>query len=261
MRINQATGILASARISKSRIQELPVDTRPGDEGEAYEVQANLVQRLVDHFQGEPIGYKIACTNALAQRQLGVSGPFYGRLLSSFCYDSPVRLDATRFDMRLIEAEFAFRLAHDLPPAAGRRTREEIADAIEGVLPGIEIVDSRYHSWTTVGVLSLIADNACNAGWVRGNLIRDWRACDLAAQAVRLSVNGNLKQQGSGEAVLGHPLNALQWLVETLQARGIGLKAGQYITTGVTTGVYEALPGDRVTADFGPVGSVEVVFE
>jgi 2-keto-4-pentenoate hydratase len=67
-------------------------------------------------------------------------------------------------------------------------------------------------------------------------------------------------REGRGANVLGHPLNALEWLVHSLSARGLGLKAGQYVTTGVTTEVYMAERGDRITADFGPVGSVDLNF-
>jgi 2-keto-4-pentenoate hydratase len=256
-----AAQILIEARISKFRIPELPVSARPTVEVDAYGAQRNLVERLLRHYGGEVIGYKIACTNALAQRQLSVTGPFYGHLLSPFCYNSPAQLDSAQFDMRLIEAEFAFRIGRDLPPVDSPRSREEIADAIDGLLPGIELVDSRYDSWTTVGVLSLISDNACNAGWVRGTLIQDWKRFYLASQAVRLYVNDQLKQEGNGAAVLGHPLNALQWLVEKLNSHGLGLKAGQFVTTGVTTGVYEAVQGDSIRADFGDVGQVEVRFK
>jgi 2-keto-4-pentenoate hydratase len=32
------------------------------------------------------------------------------------------------------------------------------------------------------------------------------------------------------------------------------------VTTGVTTDIYDAQPGDALAADFGPVGSVSVTF-
>ena len=67
--------------------------------------------------------------------------------------------------------------------------------------------------------------------------------------------------KGSGAAVLGHPLNALEWLVNKLASHGRGLKAGEYITTGVTTDTYMASAGDLVRADFGPVGAVELTFK
>ena len=262
--MTSASELLAQARINHKRLPELPVAIRPKTPGEAYGVQDALVDQWLAHYGGGVIGYKVACTNVTAQRQLNVDAPFCGRLLSAFFFESssgnPARVDASKFFMRVVEAEFAFEMAHDLPPAATPRSRQEIAAVVKGVLPGIEIVDSRFDDWTTIGAPSLIADNACNAAWVKGRLLTDWQSIDLAAQAVRVTVNGKVLREGAGSNVLGHPLNALEWLVNSLSARGLGLKAGQFVTTGVTTEVYMAERGDRITADFGPVGSVDLEF-
>ncbi|HEV8412958.1 MAG TPA: fumarylacetoacetate hydrolase family protein [Bryobacteraceae bacterium] len=262
--MTSASELLAQARINHQRLTELPAAIRPATPGEAYAVQDSLIDHLIAHYGGSVMGYKVACTNVTAQRQLNVDAPFCGRLLSAFffesLFESPARVDASKFFMRVVEAEFAFEMARDLPPAATPRSRQEIAAAVKGVLPGIEIVDSRFDDWTTIGAPSLIADNACNAAWVKGSVMTDWQKIDLAAQAVRLTVNGKLLREGTGSNVLGHPLNALEWLVNNLSARGLGLKAGQYVTTGVTTEVYMAERGDRITADFGPVGSVQLEF-
>ena len=245
--------LLLNAYVQRARLVELPAAARSGTPQEAYRCQALFVEQL-----GRTIGYKIACTNAIAQRFLSMPEPFYGRLLSASTFDSPARLPAGDFFMCIIESEFAFRFARDLPPAPRPLDRDQIADALAGVLPGIEVVDSRFHSWTTVGAPSLIADNACHGAWVKGALITNWRHLDLATQAVELRVNGNVARCGSGSAVLGHPLNALQWLVHRLHAQGIGLQAGDYVTTGVTTDIYDAQPGDHLIADFGPVGSIDL---
>jgi 2-keto-4-pentenoate hydratase len=249
---------LADARIVRKRIAALPDALKSPDE--AYACQDELIAHYLDHYGGTLIGYKIACTNVTAQQQLHVNGPFRGHLLSRFCYASPAHLDTDDFFMRVVEAEFGFRMARDLPPGSKLRTRDEIVDAIEGVIPCIEIVDSRFDEWTTIGASSLIADNACNAAWIRGPLLADWRDLDLAAQAVRVTVNGRLEREGAGHNVLGHPLNAMEWLVNSLASRGVGLEAGQYITTGVTTVVYMGERGDSITADFGPVGQASVSF-
>jgi len=246
---------LLNAYVQRARLTELPLGARPATPQEGYQCQALFVERL-----GRTIGYKIACTNAIAQRFLSMPEPFYGRLLAASTFDNPARLAAGDFFMRIIESEFAFQFARDLPPAARPVDREQIADTLAGVLPGIEIVDSRFTSWTTVGAPSLIADNACHGAWVKGALLTEWRHLDLAAQAVELSVNGSVVQRGSGSAVLGHPLNALEWLVHRLHAQGLGLKAGDYVTTGVTTDIYDARAGDHLVADFGAVGSVELQF-
>jgi 2-keto-4-pentenoate hydratase len=255
-----AAGLLAQARTKMQRLTALPESVRPNTIEDGYRVQFELISKLGAHFGGGVAGYKIACTNETAQRQLHVDHPFFGHLLAATTYESGARLDAAPFFMRVMEAEFAFLIGEDLPPVAGPRTRDEVAGAVAGVLPGIEIVDSRFESWTTVGTPSLIADNACHAAWVRGALVRDWRDIDLAAQPVQLVINGAIKDTGSGAAVLGHPLNALLWLANTLNERGLGLQAGQYVTTGVTTDMYLAGPGDHVQADFGRVGKVEVSF-
>lgn len=256
-----AARLLADARIHHRRLACLPDGVRPTNVEEAYRCQESLIDLLLAHYGGGAIGYKIACTNVTAQRQLNVDGPFYGRLLSAFLHESGARLAARDFFMRVVEAEFAFRMGRDLPPQSAPRSREDVAAAVSAVLPGIEIVDSRFDDWTSIGAPSLTADNACNAAWVKGQALEDWRGIDLAAAAVRLTVNGNFLREGSGAAVLGHPLNALHWLANTLSMRGIGLQAGQYITTGVTMEVYMAEPGDSIVADFGPVGRVEAAFE
>ena len=154
---------MAEARFQHRRLSELPLEARPRTEDEAYACQDALVACLKEHYGGETIGYKIACTNPIAQELLHMKEPFRGRMLSSFCFESPASLEADHFFMRVIEAEFAFRMAHDLAPASRPVPAEGIAAAVEGVLAGIEIVDSRFDDWTTVGAESLIADNACHA--------------------------------------------------------------------------------------------------
>jgi 2-keto-4-pentenoate hydratase len=219
-----------------------------------------LAARLIERYGGRVIGYKIACTNKIAQELLH-SGPFHGKLFSSFFSESPARIKADGFFMRVIEAEFAFRLARDLAPRCEPFSREEVAKAVEGVLPGIEIVDSRFHDWTEVGTESLIADNACHGAWVKGTLLTNWRDFDLTSQEVRLAVNGEVIEMGSGAAVMGHPLNALHWLANSLRERGEALRAEHYITTGVTTNIYMGQLGDQIRADFGQIGTVELTFE
>ena len=258
--IQAGAGLLAEARFNLRRIAELPVGARPASPEEAYACQDVLADRLIERYGGRVIGYKIACTNKIAQELLR-TGPFHGKLFSSFFSESPARIKADGFFMRVIEAEFAFRMARELAPRTEPFSREELEGAVEGVLPGIEIVDSRFDDWTTVGSESLIADNACHGAWVKGAMVTNWRDSDLAAQTVQVAVNGKVVETGSGAAVMGHPLNALHWLANSLRERGEVLKAGHYVTTGVTTDIYMAQPGDQIRADFGQIGTVELTFE
>jgi 2-keto-4-pentenoate hydratase len=258
--IRTAARLLLEARLKNHRLAELPSDARPKTPEEAYACQDALAARIIECYGGTIAGHKIACTNQIAQELLR-SGPFHGKLFTSFLTESPARIKANDFFMRVIEAEFAFRMTRDVGPRKEPFTRDEVVDSVEGVLPAIEIVDSRFQDWITAGAESLIADNACHGAWVKGRLVRDWRGIDLAAQEVRLWVNGNVIQTGSGAAVMGDPLNALLWLVEALRARGDGLKAGEYLTTGVTTNIYMGQRGDQIRAEFGQIGTAELTFE
>jgi 2-keto-4-pentenoate hydratase len=148
----------------------------------------------------------------------------------------------------------------DVPASSVPYTWQTIAPFVAAVIPAIEVVDHRYTDWTAVGAPSLIADNAIHGAWIEGEPARDWKTADLGTHATSLIVNGETVRTGSGAAVLGHPMNVVAWLANELARRGTGLRKGDKITTGTTTAVYFANPGDRITADFGAFGRAEVSF-
>lgn len=253
-----SASVLTIARFEKSRIPALPEP--PAGVPEAYQQQAAVVDSWLARLGGTLAGYKIACTNAIAQQYLGTDGPFYGRLFSATVYDSPAVLDPSPFFMRVIEPEFGFTMAADLPPRATPYSRDEVSAAVGALVPAIEIVDSRYEDWTKAGVKALIVDNACHGAWVKGRAVSDWRGIDLATAPVRLLLNGAEMASGTGAAVLGHPLNALTWLANRLNEHGRGLRAGDSISTGVCTDICFAQPGDSIVVAYEGLGEVRVSF-
>ena len=235
---------------------DLPEGLRPANLAEAYAIQSQVVAGL--RF-GAPIGYKCACTSPIAQQALAIDRPVFGRLLEvSTSVDGSI-LDSSKFVHRVIEAEFGFRVGDDVEPIEGGHTAETIADFIDAVIPAIEIVDYRYESWA-VGALQVASDNAIHGWWVPGEPLTDWRHLDLGSAPVTVERNGQVETTGSGANVLGHPLNVMAWLADELPAYGLGLRAGDFVTTGVTTDVFEAGPGDRIVAHFDDIGSVSVAF-
>lgn len=258
----EAAGLLLRARTERRRIPApLPPGLAPETTAEAYAIQDASIPAILSYRGGgRVIGRKIGCTSRSAQEQLGVSGPFHGRLLSPYVFESPARVQADLFFMRVMEPEFAFRLARDLPADGAPYDAASVRPAIAAVLPALEIVDSRWTDWTTCGALHLIADNGSNGGWVCGPETTDLSSIDFTSHATAISVNGELKQRGSAANVLGSPLNALAWLANELAAAGQPLRAGEYVSTGTTTIVVPVEAGDRVTADFGALGRVEVAF-
>ena len=69
-----------------------------------------------------------------------------------------------------------------------------------------------------------------------------------------------LQREGIGANVLGDPRLALTWLANELSRTGVGMKAGQMVSTGTLTGMLAPKPGETYVADFGPFGGVTVAF-
>jgi 2-keto-4-pentenoate hydratase len=255
-----AADFLFELRQTRRRVPALPADIAPRSLAEGYAVQERLVRRLCDHFGSRPLGYKIACTSELAQRALGVDGPFFGVLLSHSTHPSGATLSGTDFTVRCAEAEFAFEMGADVPSGPAY-TPESIREFIGAALPSIEIVDHRYHDWKTVGAPSLLADNAIHGAWVAGEPYPDGRGIDYPTHPTALTINEGRTLTGSGAAVLGNPLTVVAWLATELPRFGRRLRRGDRVTTGITTDIYLAEPGDRLAADFGPLGRASLEFD
>lgn len=242
------------------RIQvNLDARHRPTDLREAYAVQAMVVEGILS--DGElPIGYKVACTSEIAQAALRIDRPVFGRLLPNTTSASGAVLSAGRFVHRVVEAEFAFRLGSDVAPRAGGHTHESISEHIDAAIPAIEIVDHRFESWA-IGALPVTADNAIHGWWIHGEPVEAWRDVDLGRSQVLVRCNGETITTGTGAAALGHPLTVMAWLADEVPKFGLALSAGDVVTTGVTTDVFEAAAGDHLRAEFAGLGLVELGFE
>ena len=250
----KAAAYLYAALRQRKALEALPPACRPDSVTGAYDIQNRFVELI-----GSPVGYKIAFTNREIQQRLGVSEPAAGRLIEGRVFDSPASVDVSRLFRIGIESEFAFRIARDLPGIQAPFARDEVVAAVDALVPAIEIVDTRFVDWANCGALQAIADNVFGSHWIGGTPIADWRDLDLAAAEVVAIVNGEEAARGTGANVLDHPLDALTWLANDLASRGLGLQAGQVVTTGSCTDIVMARIGDTVTADFGNLGQVSVV--
>ena len=237
------------------RMAALPEEVRPRTRAEAYAVQAELAGRSPH----PPFGWKIAATSVAGQRHINVAGPLAGRLFRERAFESGDEVPFGANAMRVAEAEFAFRMAVDLPPRSDTYTVEEVLAAVATLHPAIEIPDSRYDDFTLVGALQLIADNACAHYFALGPATAaDWRRMDLTEHAVTATIADRDTRTGTGGLVLGDPRIALTWLANELSGLGVTLRAGEVVTTGTCLVPPPIAPGDRIRADFGALGDVEI---
>ena len=256
----EAAELLWHHRCAGSTISGLPEALRPKDTAAGHAIQAEWPT-----VSGQAVvGWKIAATSAAGQAHINVRGPLPGRILTRFVFAVGDAMSLAGNRMRVVEPEFAFRLGFDLAPLATPRARQEVLAAVASLHPAFEVPDSRYTDFARAGEAQLLADNACCGNFVFGAAVPDgWRGMDLRCACVHASVTdaaGSLRytRDGDGRAALGDPRAALTWLVNELSARGILLTAGQYVSTGTCMVPLEVSPGDRVSADYGMLGKIDL---
>ncbi|HEX2760210.1 MAG TPA: fumarylacetoacetate hydrolase family protein [Rhizomicrobium sp.] len=237
-----------------TRVDALPQPFLPRDRAEAYEVQA-----CIEAYTKVPLyGWKIAATSVAGQKHIGVDGPLAGRILAERVIENGGSCALGTNLMKVAEMEFAFRMARDLPPRAEHYSQEEVLSHVGSLHPAIEIPDSRYNHFESVGLASLVADNACAHRFLLGEAVADWRGLDLAKHQVRAYRNGALAEEGVGSNVLGDPRFALTWLVNELSRHGVTLKAGEVVTTGTCVKPVVIEANQRIEGDFGSCGRVAI---
>ncbi len=229
------------------RLAALPDPPRDPAEGMA-------AQDALRSLAGPSYGWKIAATNVAGQAHIRVDQPLPGPLFTRFRHDPGDVLSFAGMHMRVVEAEFAFRLGADVAPGG------DPLDAVSALHLAVEVPDSRFARFELVGRDALLADAACAGRFLLGPEVPGWRELDLSTAGTGLWINGVEAARGSGGAVLGDPRTALAWLATELPRHGHQLRAGDVVTTGTTTQPPTVGPGDAVRAVFDGLGKVDLSF-
>jgi 2-keto-4-pentenoate hydratase len=213
---------------------------------QSYAIQLGLIERR--RAAGErQIGWKVGLTAPAIQQQFGFHEPVFGCVLDSKPSGhvfAPADLIAPGF-----ENELCMRLRVDL---SGTVSLDEARAAIDAVYPSLEIIETRGPF--TEQIALALADNAQQKTVILGSPMA--LPADLAAIEARVSVNGQQVAVGTGDAVLGNPLNSIVWLAGKLGTYGRGLKAGEIVMTGSFTRQFPIAPGNEIETVFSGLGAV-----
>lgn len=170
---------------------------------------------------------------------------------------SPASVTGKKMRMIGVEAEVAFRLAKDLPPRSRPYSDRSVAAAVGEVVVTIELCDTRLADWKETSGLWKLADFQNNSALVVGSGTRDWQKIDFLQQEMEFRIGARIAR-AKGAHSFGNPFRLLPWLVRHAAKRGLGLHAGDVITTGAWTGLEIASLGDEVTARFPGIGEATV---
>ena len=256
-KIQQYGDALYQALVERKAIDPLTTTEPDITIQDAYRIQLCMIERRLQDGTEQVIGKKIGVTSRAVMDMLKVDQPDFGHLTSSMVFGDGAAIPADTLIAPKAEGEIAFVLKHDL--CGPGITNADVLRATEYVLPCFEIVDSRIRDWK-IRIQDTVADNASSGVFVLGDAAADPRKIDLSLVGMTLEKNGDVVATGAGAAALGHPLNAVAWLANTLGELGMSLRAGEVILSGSLAAMVPAQAGDNLRVSLGGIGSVGVRF-
>ncbi|MBZ0225055.1 MAG: 2-oxo-3-hexenedioate decarboxylase [Comamonas sp.] len=202
-------------------------------------------------------GYKAGLTSHAKMKQMGVTDPVFGFLVDEFTVPDGGEVKVSELIHPKVEPEICFVTRTELT-GPGCSIAHVLA-ASDVVLPGIEVIDSRYRDFK-FDLKSVVADNTSAARFAVGGHAVDARGVDLRTTGIVLEKNGVPVALGAGAAVLGHPAAAVAMLVNHLGRRGKSLPAGSLVLSGGATEAVAVKAGDHVCLRMQGMGSVSMHF-
>ncbi|WP_456410144.1 2-keto-4-pentenoate hydratase [Oceanithermus sp.] len=201
------------------------------DEGLSF--QAAFVQGL-EPIMGQPVGYKVGLTSKPVQQKFGVDQPLRGVLLERMLLPSGATVPAKFGAVPIVEGDLLVRVKDEGINQA--RTPEEVLAHLDAVIPFIELPDLVLKKGEPLNGATITAINVGARLGVMGRPIPVENTPEFAealgSMQVYVMQDGRLVLKAPGSAILGHPLNAVVWLVQDLAREGKGLKAGDLVSLG-----------------------------
>lgn len=251
--IARAANLLVAAWRENFQLAQLPADCRPEGRADAYAIQDAMARELGFGVAGWKLGMSAPAT----MNAFGVDAPVPGRIFREFVHENGATIPAGHYALPKVEPEFAVRLAKPLPPRDGAYTYADIQDATEAVVLGLEIANGRIAGPSP---MSMIADDGGFSAYVVGPAIVNWREVDFRTLDVNLLIDGTVVAEGlTGDGRID-PIDVTLWTANDLSKRGIGLAAGDLISTGSATAPTPMAVGSTAVGRFEGLGEVSVTF-
>lgn len=221
----------------------------PPDRPAAYAVQDATLAAL-----GPVRGWKVGAKN-LAMEPTAAPLPAAG-LLATGC-----SLQGPAWQVRGIELEVAVRLGRDLAPSDAHLGAHELQQAIDAVLPVIEVVETRLADWRQADPLAQLADLQSHGALVLGAPVAPTaERLDLRLAQIELLFDSQAVASARGAHPAPDLWRLLGWLAWHAVQRGLPLRAGDIVTTGSCSGMLFAGEGCHVLGAVHGLGRVELRF-
>lgn len=240
---NAARGWIAGQRLPDPLVRNMQ-DARCAYDSFRAVLQAEL---------GPPVGVKVGFTSPEVQRRFGVREPVAGALFEPMLVADGSRLSLKGSREPYYEADLVVTVGSAAIMQA--RTRQEVVAALKDVRPFIELPDIALPRGVPPTGPLMAAYGVTPWRGVLGKPVPIGDLADperaLAAMTVALRVDGQTISQSRGEALLGHPLDVVLWLV----AQGnYQLQPGSIVSLGSFGTFGPAMPGRRIEVEYNLAG-------
>jgi 2-keto-4-pentenoate hydratase len=158
-----------------------------------------------------------------------------------------------------VEAEFIVQLGAHAAAGKTNWTAAEARDLVAALHVGIETAGSPLASINELGPLVVVSDFGNNAGLIVGPEIPDWASIPPEQLASETFVGDRSVGKGTAASVPGGPMAGLAFALNRCARRGLPLTAGQWVSTGATTGIHDIRIGERARAVFAGVAEIQCV--
>lgn len=224
-------------------------------------VQDALVKALVRQA-GKPVGYKVGLTSKAAQDLFKVDSPVAGVLLTDMIKPAGATVPATFGARPVYEPDLLVRVKDAGINQA--RTPLEVARHLSEVIPFIELPDLMIAKGEAMTMPVLMAINVGARAGVAGRPVKVQATQAFvdslqAMTVVTTDETGKELTRAPGNAILGHPLNAVSWLSKTLAANGKALKTGDLISLGSFSQPQSPATGHIITVRYDGLAGAEPV--
>jgi len=235
----EVTRLMASLQVRRQ------VDTPEGLSAADAACTRAKFNASLEAAHGRPVGYKAGLTNPAVQKRFQATAPVWGALYAPMLLKDGAIVDPAFGARPLFEADLLVRVSNARINQA--RSVEDVLQSIDQVIPFIELPDLMVDTLAKINGHVLAAVNVGARYGVVGTPIPVQRTAEFS-QALRdmqvvVSGNGAELDRGRGSDVLEHPLNAVVWLAQALQADGVKLKVGDVLSLGSFSKLMPPKPG------------------